>query len=120
MDKDIPIETLEQIKIGTFTTRDLTLATSLMTSDFPGIRLYEVTVEEPWPKDRNPQCEFHLTVEDETVLINALREYNRNRPRGLPISNSGEYDQHKRALVDAMRRARAFANQKRQQNSTGA
>jgi len=114
MEHTLSHDVMEQVAVGVFTTADITLATTLMTSDYPGIRLYEVTIEDPWPKDRNPRCNFHLAVDDELMVVDALQRFAANEPRGLPISNSGEYDEHKRTLVLAMRRVRAAANRKRQ------
>lgn len=110
-------EVIQQIELGIFKTQEITLATSLMTADFPGIELFDVLVEpEPWPKDKNPRCIFRLSIAagQEAMVMVAIKEFWGAKPRGLPISNSGDYDYHKKKLIDKMRQARALANRERQ------
>ena len=102
---------LKQMELGLFTTRDITLATSLMCSDYPGVTLYKVEADTEWRRDDKPMCTFHLSVEDPEVIEEAMGAFQANKPRGLPVANTGEYDQGKKQLIEGMRTARALVVQ---------
>lgn len=97
---------VEQLMLGFVATRDITLATTLMCKDYPGVELDEVVPDEDWPRNGKPLCTFKLRVPQ--AAEGQIREWFATHEReGLPVSSTKEYDRCKKQLVDAMRNARA-------------
>jgi len=97
---------VQQLEVGIFTTDDMTLATTLMCSDYPGVDLFQVKAPGELLMNGKPKCYFVLSVDDgaESTVIDAI---NALADDSLGVSNTKEYDRCKRQLVDGMRLARA-------------
>lgn len=96
-------------QFGEYETEDITLATSLMCSDYPGASLIQVIPHRTWRRGRAPRFTFVLAYRDPEVVTTAVQRYKGATPHGLPVNNTGEYDENKRHLSEKMAIARAAA-----------
>jgi len=98
---------IKQLTVGIFRTRSITLATTLMCSDYPGVTLDQVIADEEWEPGEKPLCEFVLRVDagSEGDVERWVRRY--EAEGGLPVESTTEYDHQKKKLIDHMRHARA-------------
>lgn len=97
---------VEQVSMGLFKTRDITLVTTLMCPEYEGVALDKVIPDNEWPPNGKPLCTFVLLVAAgaEESVIGWYTQHNSDS--GLPVNNTRVYDRCKKELVDAMRQAR--------------
>ena len=97
---------VEQVQLGLFKTRDITLVTTLMCPEYKGVELDKVVPDDEWPTNGKPLCTFIMLVAEEAER-NVVEWFEQHEAGGLPVQNTRVYDRCKKELVDAMRQARA-------------